>query len=174
MQMTIKTSKKRGIEFVEQETLNDELRQHQLLTSANLYRTHYMEMFKGNDRQREKKLSTLSWDLLLKTNPEQLSKHPVTMKLLDGGIQLKNFEEANNAYRTKKAKYDLYNMSLEEFKQTEKYKRAAELVKATYNKPLNDGTSFFDYQIECAAHIVGRRRLLNAMDMGLGSAKRSV
>lgn len=174
MELTVKVDHKKGIKFENQATISDQLHQMRLLKTARYSFTHIMQMFKGNDRTRNVEKESLSWDILLHDNPDKLEEHKVFQKLNDSCIPINNFKVAEKVYKRKKAKYDIFSTTLQEFKETERFKKARQAVLDSHGHELNDGTFLYDYQVDCAALIVGRRRLLNAMDMGLGSAKRSV
>lgn len=174
MELTVKVDHKTGIKFINQSTINDQLRQERILSESKYIYKHYAEMFKGNDRTREVKKEALSWDMLLHNNPDKLEEHEVFEYFQNANIPVNNFKDAELVYKKKKARYDLFSSSLEEFKETDKFKEARQQVLNVHGHELLDGTFLFDYQVDCAALIVGRRRLLNAMDMGLGKTRTTI
>lgn len=74
----------------------------------------------------------------------------------------------------RRKQYDWNTMSISEVKLTPQYQRALELVKNQFSKPFRDGSSLFPYQLETAALMIAKKRLLLALDMGLGSVLCSV
>lgn len=174
MELTTYVDHKTGIKFTGQNTLNEQLRQERILKQIKYFRTFNAVMFKGNDRSREIVKEALSWDMLLHDNPNKLEEHEVFEHLKNSNILVNNFKDAEAVFKRKKARHDIFSSSLEEFKETEVFQNARQQVVNVHGHELVDGTFLYDYQVDCAALIVGRRRLLNAMDMGLGKTRTTI
>ncbi|MGF7036073.1 SNF2 family DNA or RNA helicase/DNA-directed RNA polymerase subunit RPC12/RpoP [Paenibacillus mucilaginosus] len=83
-------------------------------------------------------------------------------------------QKAQSVLRRKRKNYALDMMPLSELKKTKRFADAMEKVKMKFGGTLADGTKLFDYQLECAAFIVAKKRLLNSMDMGLGKTRTTI
>ncbi|HCG4536145.1 TPA: DEAD/DEAH box helicase [Salmonella enterica subsp. enterica serovar Typhi str. AG3] len=171
MKMNLSLKEKEGFKFESQSSLNDELHQQLLIEKAKLFLSFRLELFKGNQRNRTAYKSNISWDMLLHNNIEKLSESNPIKTLQEFGVDIKGLNEAEKRYQIKKKEYDFFGQTIEEYMETEHFQKAKRKVQEYYDKPLEDGSELFSYQVDCAALIVGRRRLLNAFDMGLGKTR---
>ncbi|MBP1932039.1 DEAD/DEAH box helicase [Ammoniphilus resinae] len=82
--------------------------------------------------------------------------------------------QAQHVLRSRQRQYQWHIMSIEEVKETPQYTRALQLVKDCFGGPLLDGSTLFPYQMEAAAVMIAKKRLLLALDMGLGKTRTSL
>lgn len=114
---------------------------------------------------------------------EDLSWHYLLTRVLDGKLSNvkamdslriwgmepeEGIDKTQNVLSSKLSRYLRSVLPLEEVRHTPQFKRAYELVEKQYGKPLNDGRELFPYQKETAAYMIATKRLLLALDMGLG------
>lgn len=145
-----------------------------LMNSASVHFEHNIALMKGHERERYKKLSTLNYNIMLNRGVQDLSEVKAIENLLAKNVTLNGFDELNKDFKKTRRAYDDFNTPIVEHKETNAYARSYARVVERFGGVLHDTTKLFDYQIEGAALIGSRKRLLNGMDMGLGSAKRSV
>lgn len=174
MKFALEYKKKDGFTFKGQENLNDALHQELLLDECKLNENFILTIFKGFSRNRNLVKSNLTLDLLHNNRSESLSSTPVISKLLSYGAEIEGLNEAENVYKKVKQKNDLMGGKIKDYINTDHFMKAKEKVQQFYDGVLNDGSSLFDYQVECASLIVGRRRLLNGLDMGLGKTRTTI
>ena len=96
-----------------------------------------------------------------------LYENPIIETLIKWGVDIENIKEIQPVLNAKYKKFKKENQPIAEYMQTDDFNKAREQVKACYPK-FSDGSKLFPYQIDGAALIVGRRRLLNGMDTGTG------
>jgi SNF2 family DNA or RNA helicase len=118
----------------------------------------------------------LSWHYLVTRSNVSLTDHSSIQQLKNWGLDVnpKELAKIQSVLRRKRKKYELDMMPLEEVKKTKQFNDALKLVESKFGGVFADGTRLFDYQKECAAFIVVKKRLLNAMDMGLGKTRTSI
>jgi SNF2 family DNA or RNA helicase len=174
MELLIKETSKEGLDFLDHYNFNENIIQKNLLANVGLYLSQEATIFKTNNRQKEIVKSKLSWDILLNKQYETLNDTEVIHELLESDIKIVGLDLAEQTYQRKLKPTKLLQSSLEEFKLTKQYEVAYSLVDKAFGDVLADGSSLFEYQKECAAYIVGRRRLINGFDMGLGKTRTTI
>lgn len=149
--------------------------EEQLLASEALHANRvesfehdYVTYENGHENRKTKIVSELNWHSLITRGDTIFSKHPIHNTLNRWGIDLVNVETVQPLLEKKRRKYRTDGISLKEFMETAHYKSMLERVKLLYGGPLSNGSSLFQYQLEGAALIAARRRLLLGLDMGLG------
>jgi SNF2 family DNA or RNA helicase len=80
----------------------------------------------------------------------------------------KGIENVQKVLDSKRKQYEWDVTPLEDVKSTPKFQQALEMVTSQFGKPLKDGRSLFFYQLETAAMMIAKKRVLLALDMGLG------
>ncbi|MFC5450670.1 SNF2-related protein [Paenibacillus aestuarii] len=110
-----------------------------------------------------------SWHYLLTRDQRNVKELPAVDNLRLWGIDPRDgLENIQHVLDSKRKRYKWDTTPLEEIKHTPAYKRALELVTTRFGKPMKDGRVLFPYQIETAAMMIAKKRLLLALDMGLG------
>ncbi|WP_419879486.1 DEAD/DEAH box helicase [Brevibacillus centrosporus] len=71
----------------------------------------------------------------------------------------------------KRKKYAWDMTTIENTKKSPRYQRALKLVEGRFGHVFNDGSKLFPYQVETAALMIARQRLLTALDTGLGKTR---
>lgn len=166
MELTINANRKE-VFFSKPAILKEAVKQIDLLTCT--------EYFYAPMRTKEK-ITQLNWLYLLDKlqHLNMLAEHPLFARLEEWGVPVRNLQQIEPVIKAKFKQYQKENMKLEEFKQTPAFEEAKKKVLSAFGRPFVDGSTLFEYQIECAAYIVGRRRLLNALDVGLGKSKTTI
>ncbi|RRJ54670.1 hypothetical protein EHV15_34295 [Paenibacillus oralis] len=115
-----------------------------------------------------------SWHSLVTRSEKPLSEVPPIAEMGLWGISLdqETLEKTESILRSKRKVYRRGMLPLSAWKDTPAYKKARERVEALFGKPMKDGRVLFPYQLDLAAYIVCVKRILNAWEMGLGSAQR--
>jgi SNF2 family DNA or RNA helicase len=115
----------------------------------------------------------LSWHHLLVHNSTTPVKDLRACSVLENwGMDPSNgSDRVEEVLASKRKSYQWDVTSIEEAKNTSQYERALQLVQDQFGKPFKDGSSLFSYQIETAALMIAKRRLLLALDMGLGKTR---
>ncbi|GGG18191.1 DEAD/DEAH box helicase [Paenibacillus abyssi] len=118
----------------------------------------------------------LSWHHLVTKTGVKMTDHPAVHQLDNWGLSAdsQELERLQSVLSRKRKAYELDMISLEELKTTSRFAEAFEKVEAKFGGVLPDGTELFDFQKECAAFIMAKKRLLNAMEMGLGKTRTSI
>ena len=118
----------------------------------------------------------MSWHYLVTKSNVSMTEHPAVHQLENWGIQAERdeLERIQSVLHRKRKNYELDMMPLAELKTTKKFADALQKVEDKFGGVLPDGTELFDFQKECAAYIVAKMRLLNAMEMGLGKTRTSI
>lgn len=174
MKMRLKMNKKEGFAFQNKEDLNSNLIQLSLLSSVGLHKHYHMELLRGSTRDRRRKKSYLTYDLLHHENVESIKEQGAIKTLQKYGVEIEGLDEAECIYQIQKKRHDFMGIPLATYIDSEHFNKAKEKVLAKYGGILPDGSKLFSYQVECASLIVGRRRLLNALDMGLGKTRTTI
>lgn len=173
--LTVNLSKnEKEIIFKEQENYLSNHMVNFLMANKPIRFTHNVALLKGHDRERSKEISYLNYNVMLNRGVQDISEVPVIENLLAQKVHFNELAELNMDFQKKRRAYDSFNQPIAEHKETNAYARSYANVVTLFGGVLHDTTKLFEYQIECAALIGSRKRLLNGMDMGLGSAKRSV
>lgn len=95
--------------------------------------------------------------------------HPISEFDIWGiSLDQASVENVQNVLDSKRKAYRSWMRSLSEWKNTPEFKAARDRVVKLFGKPLKDGSVLFPYQIDLAAYIVCVKRILNAMEMGMG------
>ena len=137
--------------------------------------TKIKQVSRGRVVYKDSCINKLSWHYILtKENIDNLKDLPAIDVLADYGIDIEGIEKIQPVYKAMKKRYDWDMMPIEDIKKTKEYKRAVKLVREKFGGTLNDGSKLFDYQIEGAALIIAKKRLLIAYDMGLGKTRTSI
>lgn len=174
MKMTLKVNKHKGFVFKNKNDLNSNLIQLSLLSSVGLHKHYNTELLRGSTRDRSRSKSKLTFDLLHQENVESLKGQDSIKTLQDYGVEIEGLHEVERIYQHQKKRHDFMGIPLATYIDSEHFNKAKEKVTTIYGGILRDGSNLFDYQIECASLIVGRRRLLNALDMGLGKTRTTI
>ncbi|MFY0520573.1 SNF2-related protein [Lysinibacillus sp. UGB7] len=174
MKMTLKKRRNQGFGFQNTKNINNNLMQLSLLESVGLHKRYQTELLRGSTRDRSKTKSKLTFDLLHRENVESIKDQEAIKMLQEYGVEIEGLDEAESIYQHRKKKHDFMGIPLTTYIDSEHFNKVKEQVKAKYGGVLQDGSSLFEYQVECASLIVGRRRLLNALDMGLGKTRTTI
>lgn len=155
------------------ETLDEQLLASESLQANRVEEfTHEYTTFEnGHEKINSKVVSELNWHSLITRGNEPFSKHKIRNTLTRWGLEMGNLESVEPLLERKRNKYRRDEISLTDFKDTPHYKETYEAVKSQYSKPLANGDILFEYQLEGAALIASRRRLLLGLDMGLGKTR---
>lgn len=152
--------------------------EEQLLASESLhangvesFKHNYLTYENGNEKLNTKTISELNWHSLITRGNSVFSNHPIHNTLSRWGLGVSNVEFIESLLQKKREKFRMENRSLSEFKETQHYKETYEKVKSIYSVPLSNGDVLFEYQMEGAALIASRKRLLLGLDMGLGKTR---
>lgn len=145
-----------------------------LMNSASVHFEHSIALMKGHERDRYKKLSSLNYNIMLNRGVQDLSEVKAIENLLAKNVTLNGFDELNKDFKKTRRTYDDFNTPIAEHKETNAYARSYARVVERFGGVLHDTTKLFDYQIEGAALIGSRKRLLNGMDMGLGKTRTTI
>lgn len=137
--------------------------------SHYLYRHNVVE--KGREFLKDSYIDVFKWHNLITNTTSNLAEHPVLKYAERWGLQFNELAEAEHVLARKKAVYAKEAISLEEYKSTPDFQRALEQVKREFGSTFTDGTQMFDYQLDSAAYILGRKRILLSLDMGLGKTR---
>lgn len=133
---------------------------------------HKYSLFeKGNEVAKGSYEDAFKWHTLIKVQETKITDHPVVQYSERWGLQFSNLEEAENILASKRKVYKKESTALDEFKNTSDYLSALEVVTSKYGQPFKDGTSMFSYQLESAALILAKKRILLSLDMGLGKTR---
>lgn len=110
-----------------------------------------------------------TWHHLLTRETRDVQDLTAVDQLRLWGIDPSNgLTKVQQVLKSKRKRYRLDMTPIEDVKLTAAYERALEMVKSLFGKPLRDGRIIFPYQIETAAMMIAKKRLLLALDMGLG------
>jgi hypothetical protein len=119
----------------------------------------------------------LSWHYVVTRSDVSVKNHPAVQQLENWGIEADPGElmRLQSVLHRKRKNYDLDMMPISELKTTKRFADALQKVKDQFGSVIfADGTQLFDYQLECAAIILAKKRMLNALDMGLGKTRTSI
>lgn len=174
MKMKMKPKKNEGFTFQSTNNLNSNLIQLSLLNSVDLHVHYHTELLRGSTRDRNKSKSKLTYDLLHNKNVESIKEQESIKALQEYGIDIEGLDVAESIYQSRKKKYDFMGIPIADYIDSEHFNNAKEQVVTNFGGVLHDGSNLFNYQVECASLIVGRRRLLNALDMGLGKTRTTI
>lgn len=167
MKLTLDFTEKEAF-FLPQKNVNEDLIQAEMLDYAGLIKRYNKSIFRGYDRSPYILKSQLSWDFMLHNNVNSAMDMELLKSLESYGLQFEGLENVEKKYQDIKKRHDKLTLTLDEFKNTIQYQNALDSITDLH------GANLFPYQIECAAYIVSRKRLLNAMDMGLGKTRTTI
>ncbi|MDQ0255581.1 SNF2 family DNA or RNA helicase [Evansella vedderi] len=117
----------------------------------------------------------LSWHYLVTASSDNVTDTKSYKQLRLWGLAPNDgVEVTQNVLNSKRKGYKWDMTPIHYLDGTPQYERALELVKGKFGGPLRDGSTLFPYQIETAAAMIAKGRLLNAFDMGLGKTRTSL
>lgn len=108
------------------------------------------------------------WHNLVTSETQMLDNTLETFLDWNVNIAPNDLKEINSLLKSKLKKYQRSVMTINEVMQTKEYQIAFERVKYMFGKPFNDGRFIFPYQLETAALMNIKDRVINAFDPGLG------
>lgn len=112
--------------------------------------------------------------LIVYKNIEDISNLPAIKHFKDWGIHFEKEQRIRDVYRARRKRYLNSMVRIEEVKKTKRYQEAFQLVEDQFGGIFQDGTRLFEYQKEVAALMITKKRLLNALDMGLGKTRTTI
>lgn len=118
-----------------------------------------------------KDLSPLSWHNLIRKTVEPIKEHKILNDARTWGLGFTKLSEVESILKSQRTKYSREEVSIEEFKNTSAYQVALEQVKDMFGHTFLDGSKMYDYQMESAAIMRARKRILLSLDMGLGKTR---
>ncbi|MER2005827.1 MAG: DEAD/DEAH box helicase [Psychrobacillus sp.] len=135
------------------------------------YNHRYQILEKGNENTKLTSVDAFNWHTLVTKSNSEISVHPILQYAERWGLEFGGLAEAEHTLASKRATYEKEAVSLEEYKETPKFQKALEQVKNCFGHTFSDGSKMFDYQLDSAAYILGRKRILLSLDMGLGKTR---
>lgn len=109
------------------------------------------------------------WHWLITRSDKDVKQHNYVKALGNWGFDVTDGVEGFQRILTaQKKRYAWDRHSLKEIDDSPQYKRALQMVMDKYGVGLPDGRQLFEYQIDAAAKIIAKKRLLLGLEMGLG------
>lgn len=118
----------------------------------------------------------LSWNYILTRTKGQLKDLEAMKNLRNWGIHFEknNCITINGILQSRRKKYNRDIVPINVMRLNTQYTQELQLVQDKFGAVLNDGTSFYDYQLEDVALISLKLRGLLAYEMGLGKTRTSL
>lgn len=111
---------------------------------------------------------TFTWHNLLTSRTQHLKEKLGLLTDWNVPIDANELVRMDSILNSKTKKYQKNLIKINDLTHTGEYKIALERVKSMFDKPFNDGRFMFPYQLETAAIMNVKDRLINAFDPGLG------
>lgn len=135
------------------------------------FKHKYEVIDNGKPRTRTAIIDSLKWHSLIIGETNDFREHQTVKALEKWGLELGESAEVTRVLKSRRRKYSRDALPLHEFEKTSVFADSLKRVTSEYGNVLSDNTRFFDYQLEGAAHIAARKRLILGYDMGLGKTR---